>query len=79
MMIRIFAAVMRILVIVVTYNGLAFVDRCLGSVRSSTLPADLYVLDNASSDGTADAVAERFPEAFLVRSPENLGFARGNN
>lgn len=70
---------MRILVIVVSYNGLAFIDRCLGSVRESTLPADLYVLDNASADGTADAVAARFPEAVLVRSTENLGFARGNN
>lgn len=70
---------MRILVIVVCYNGLAWLDRCLGSVRESTLPADLYVLDNASSDGTADGVAARFPEAILIRSSENLGFARGNN
>ena len=66
---------MKILVIVVTYNGLAWVDRCLGSVTG----ADLLVVDNASSDGTADRVAARFPEAVLVRSRENLGFGRANN
>ena len=70
---------MRILVIVVTYNGLRWLDRCLGSVRASELPADLFVWDNDSSDGSADFVAGGFPEAKLVRSAVNLGFAEANN
>jgi GT2 family glycosyltransferase len=41
--------------------------------------ASCVVVDNASSDGTADFVAERYPWVKLVRSPENLGFGRGNN
>ena len=70
---------MKILVIVVTFNGLRWLDRCLGSVRASEVPADLYVWDNDSTDGSADFVAGNFPEARLVRSADNLGFAEANN
>ena len=70
---------MKILVIVVTYNGLKWLERCLGSVRTSEVPADLYVWDNDSVDGSADFVAGHFPEAKLVRSADNLGFAEANN
>ena len=70
---------MKILVIVVTYNGLRWLDRCLGSVRASEVPADLYVWDNDSADGSADFVAAHFPEATLTRSADNLGFAEPNN
>ena len=70
---------MKILVIVVTYNGMKWLERCLGSVRASEVPADLYVWDNDSTDGSADFVRSRFPEARLVRSADNLGFAEANN
>lgn len=64
----------RVLVIVVTHNGMRWLGRCLSSVT-----ADLYVWDNASTDGSADYVAENFPQAVLVRSQENLGFSIPNN
>ena len=64
----------RVLVIVVTYNGLRWLERCLSSVTG-----DLYVWDNDSTDGSADFVASHFPQAHLVRSAENLGFSRPNN
>ena len=70
---------MRILVIVVTYNGLRWLERCLGSVRALEVPADLYVWDNDSVDGSADFVSGHFPEAKLIRSADNLGFAEANN
>ena len=70
---------MKILVIVVTFNGLKWLERCLGSVRASEVPADLYVWDNDSADGSADWVQGHFPEAKLVRSADNLGFAEANN
>ena len=70
---------MKILVIIVTYNGMKWLERCLGSVRASEVPADLYVWDNDSTDGSADYVQSRFPEAKLVRSADNLGFAEANN
>ena len=70
---------MKILVIVVTYNGMPWLDRCLGSVRASEVPADLYVWDNDSTDGSPDFVQSRYPEAKLVRSTDNLFFAEANN
>ena len=70
---------MKILVIVVTFNGRKWLEKCLGSVRASETPADLYVWDNDSTDGSADWVQGHFPEAKLVRSADNLGFAEANN
>ena len=75
----------RVLVIVVTHNGMRWIDRCIGSVISGAKTADsapevaVYVWDNASTDGSADYVAEHFPQAVLVRSQENLGFSIPNN
>ena len=76
----------RVLVIVVTYNGLPWLDRCLGSVTAVDGPnngtstaLDVYVVDNDSTDGSADYVKSHFPAAKLVRSAENLGFSKANN
>lgn len=70
----------RASVIVVNYNGGEKLVGCLASVLA-TLPGDceLIVVDNASSDGSPDEVAARFPDATLVRSPENGGYGFGNN
>ena len=42
-------------------------------------PIEVIVVDNASADGSAAAVAERFPQARLFANSENTGYARGNN
>ena len=46
---------------------------------SAGLSREVVVLDNASSDGSADMVAQRFPEVRLLRGDVNVGFARGYN
>lgn len=56
-----------------------WIDRCLGSVYASELPLDAFVVDNASTDGTAGYVRDNFPQATLVCNASNLGFAEGNN
>lgn len=66
----------KVLVIVVTFNGMRWLKQCLGSVYDQ---ADVYVFDNDSTDGSADFVAEHFPKAKLVRSADNLGFSKPNN
>lgn len=71
----------RVLVIVVTYNGLAWLERCLSSVAAGMTSGavDLYVVDNDSTDGSADYVQAHFPAAKLLRCAENLGFSKANN
>ncbi|MBI4172193.1 MAG: glycosyltransferase family 2 protein [Actinobacteria bacterium] len=60
--------------VVVTYNALPWVERCLDSVRG----VETVVVDNGSTDGTVERVRERFPEATLLES-ENRGLAAGWN
>ncbi len=71
----------EISIVIVSWNALEFLRGCLLSVRESGGSAirEVIVVDNASSDGSADMVAKEFPEVILVRSHENLGFARANN
>ena len=54
---------------------------CLDSVRRTGASSvqEVIVVDNASTDGSPDMVAEEFSEVTLIRSGENLGFARANN
>jgi GT2 family glycosyltransferase len=69
--------------LIVSYNTRALLAECLASLEAH-LPGDgiqtrVAVCDNASTDGSADMVATRFPNVRLMRPGENLGFARANN
>jgi len=64
----------------VTHDAVGDVRACLASVRDQThRPLRVRVFDNASGDGTADLVAEAFPEVELHRSAVNLGYAAAHN
>ncbi len=49
------------------------------SQKSGSLTADVFVIDNASTDGSAAMVRQRFPRVRLIENVENVGFARANN
>ncbi len=71
-------------VVVVSFNVRDLLRRCLAATyaslaRSPELAATVWVVDNASADGSAEMVAAEFPAAVLIPSPDNLGFAGGNN
>jgi GT2 family glycosyltransferase len=67
-------------VLIVTWNRKTDLLDCVRSVlRSDRSDLSIYVVDNASTDGTSEAVASEFPQVSLIRSEENLGFAGGNN
>ncbi len=70
---------MKVLVIIITYNAMNWIDKCLSSVQNSSCDADLYIVDNASSDDSVAYIKEHYPEAILVESKENLGFGKANN
>jgi GT2 family glycosyltransferase len=63
-------------VIVVTYNSASTVLRSLASIPSG---CETIVVDNGSTDGTADLVEREVPHARLVRNERNLGFGAANN
>ena len=69
----------NILVIIVTYNGKAWLDRCISSVLHSRVKADVIVIDNGSSDGTIEHIRDKYPTVKLYESHENLGFGKANN
>ncbi len=70
---------MKVLGIVVTYNGSIWIKKCLGSLTKSTLPIDIIVIDNQSADDTVNIIEQNFPEVTLIKSKENLGFGKANN
>lgn len=70
---------MKVLVIIVTYNGRKWMDKCLGSLRTSTVRPDVYIIDNGSTDGTQEYIKRNFPEVIFHQSKENLGFGKANN
>lgn len=66
-------------VIIVAYNSRAYLEACLRSVLAqATADDEVIVVDNGSTDGSAEMVAELFPQVRLVRG-ENVGYAGGGN
>jgi N-acetylglucosaminyl-diphospho-decaprenol L-rhamnosyltransferase len=74
---------MDLVVITVSYNTRDLLADCLEStlagLERSGLDGKVWVVDNASSDGSAEMVRQRYPSVALVAHDENLGFAAGNN
>jgi GT2 family glycosyltransferase len=68
-------------VIVLNWNGKAYLSDCLTSLRQQTYPGpwQVVLVDNGSTDGSEALVRRDFPEVRVIRSPVNLGFAAGNN
>ena len=67
-------------VIVVSYNTREMTLECLRSVQRETkIPYELIVIDNVSTDGSAEAIASEFPDISLHAETENHGFAKANN
>lgn len=70
-------------IIVVSYNTRALTRACLQSafagLERSGLRGDVWVVDNASADGSADMARAEFPQAHLIANAENRGFAAANN
>jgi N-acetylglucosaminyl-diphospho-decaprenol L-rhamnosyltransferase len=68
-------------IIIVSFNTRAELEACLGSLRAAppSTPHRVIVVDNASSDGTPEAVRRNWPEVRLIASERNVGFAAANN
>jgi GT2 family glycosyltransferase len=72
----------QVSVAILSWNGRQHLTTCLAALRAQEdpgVPWEVLVLDNGSSDGTADWVRTHHPEVRLLASPVNLGFCGGNN
>lgn len=71
---------MKVLIVIVNYNGKHLLAKNLSSVIQTDYPNfDVVVVDNASVDGSVDFLKKEFATVKVVESKENLGFGRGNN
>ncbi|MCB0214729.1 MAG: glycosyltransferase, partial [Anaerolineae bacterium] len=70
-------------IVIVSWNVRDLLADCLRSVEAdlarSQLDGEIWVVDNASHDGSAAMVRQSFPAVRLIASEQNLGFAGGNN
>ena len=65
--------------VVITYNGYKWIDHCIGSLFKSTIPINVVVIDNGSSDGTPETIRQKYPQVEIIETLRNLGFGRANN
>ena len=70
-------------IVIVSWNVRGLLEACLTSVyeslRGSSLRTEVWVVDNASTDGSAELVRKRFPQTKLMANETNVGFAAANN
>lgn len=69
-------------IIIVTYNSLDEIPTCLDSIRRQNIPMEVFVVDNASTDGTQQWLKEyarQWPALNLILNTENYGLAYANN
>jgi len=67
-------------IVIISYNTKQMTLDCIASVYTETkVPFELIIVDNASSDGSSEAIAEQFPQATLIAEKYNHGFARAHD
>lgn len=66
-------------VVIPNYNGIKYIEACLESLRTSTVPTDIIVVDNGSEDGSRELVLEKFKEVKVIALQENTGFCHAVN
>src|SRR6266481_9774741 len=75
------STLIEISVVIVGWNAKRYLELCLESLASAPPRRSMEVLgvDNASIDGSVEMIETKFPWVKLIKSPENLGFSKGNN
>ncbi|MCB0514027.1 MAG: glycosyltransferase [Bacteroidetes bacterium] len=71
----------KLSIVIVNYNVQYFLEQCLNSIFRSSVSFnfEVYVVDNASLDGSVDMLKKQFPQVKLIENKENVGFAKANN
>lgn len=68
-------------IVIVNYNVCGFLEQCLLSLADAVkeIPHEIFVVDNASTDGSGTYIPRRFPQVKYIYNTGNVGFARANN
>ncbi|MGB3340592.1 MAG: glycosyltransferase [bacterium] len=68
-------------IVIVNYNVKAFLEQCLMAIERAKhdLKLEIYIVDNASVDGSTAMIKKRFPYVNLIENKKNLGFSKANN
>jgi GT2 family glycosyltransferase len=67
-------------IIIVNFNGLRFLEPCLSSLNEQSINNfEIILVDNGSSDGSADYIRKQFPNVKILETGKNLGFPKGVN
>lgn len=70
----------KVSIIIVTYNGLSFLKKCLLTIKKQTYKnCEVVVVDNNSQDGTSDFLKNYWPHVIQIKNSTNSGFAKANN
>lgn len=69
----------NIFTIIVTYNGIEWLQKCIESLKKSTVKTEVVIVDNASTDGTISLIKSQYPTINLIEQYENVGFGKANN
>ncbi len=70
---------LNVAVVILNWNGLKFLQQFLPSVTAYSSEAKIYVIDNASDDGSIGFLQEQYPQISIVQNSRNFGFAKGYN
>lgn len=70
---------MTIFTVIVSYNAIPWLNRCLGSLQASSEETTVIVVDNCSTDNTCDYIRTHYPKVILLPQDKNLGFGQANN
>ena len=69
----------NVVVVIVTFNGQFFINKCLNSVFASNISVKILIIDNNSTDETVSIIKTKYPKVDLMICEENLGFGKANN
>jgi GT2 family glycosyltransferase len=69
----------KVCTVIVTYNGGQWIQKCLDHLLASSIPSEIIVVDNFSTDETLSVLDLYSSKIILIKSAKNLGFGGGNN
>lgn len=69
----------KVAIVIPNWNGIEDLPACLSSLQLQTTPAEIIVVENGSTDGSAELISDKFPDVTLLLQSKNYGFSGGVN